>query len=59
MGIELTCPVCGGIVEIPEDALSGEVFEHDECGSQLELVIDDDGKMYLKELEDIGEDWGE
>ena len=56
---KLACPVCGGEIEIPDDALSGEIFEHDECGAQLELEIDDKGEFRLKEAEAVTEDWGE
>ncbi len=55
----LKCPVCGGDIEIPDDAMSGELFEHEECGAQLELEIDEKGDMRLKEAEEITEDWGE
>lgn len=56
---KLECPVCGGYLEVPEDAVSGELFEHDECGAQLELVVDENGDYKLKEAEEISEDWGE
>jgi len=56
---ELTCPVCGGSVSVPDDALSGELFEHAECGAQLELVVDEGGGMSLKVAEEVAEDWGE
>lgn len=55
----MTCPVCGGSIDIPSDALPGELFEHEECGAQLELEIDEDGRMVLKEAEEVSEDWGE
>ncbi len=56
---KLSCPVCGGSLDIPEDALPGELFEHEECGAQLELEVDDQGSRRLKEAEEIAEDWGE
>ena len=54
----LTCPVCNGSLEIPEDALPGELFEHGECGAQLELFVEN-GSMGLKIAEEVAEDWGE
>jgi len=54
----LECPICGGPVEVPDDAIPGEVFEHDECGTQLELVKEG-GELKLKVLEEVKEDWGE
>ncbi|MEN2974927.1 MAG: sulfonate ABC transporter [Candidatus Caldarchaeales archaeon] len=56
---KLECPICGGMMSIPDDAISGELFEHDECGGQLELEIDEKGNYRLKEAEEIAEDWGE
>ncbi|MCY0860323.1 MAG: alpha-aminoadipate/glutamate carrier protein LysW/ArgW [Sulfolobaceae archaeon] len=53
----LKCPVCNGEVQVEDDALPGEVVEH-ECGAQLE-VVKEDGKMSLRLAEQIGEDWGE
>lgn len=55
----LECPICGGTLQIPDDAMSGELFEHDECGAQLELEIDETGRYRLKEAEEVSEDWGE
>ncbi|MDJ0269157.1 MAG: alpha-aminoadipate/glutamate carrier protein LysW/ArgW [Aigarchaeota archaeon] len=56
---ELSCPVCGGTMAVPEDALAGELFEHGDCGAQLELIVDDNGSMSLKMAEEVAEDWGE
>jgi len=55
---ELKCPVCLGSVKIPEDALDGEIFEHEECGAQLELVTRGEVRA-LKVAEEVGEDWGQ
>ncbi|MDT7888071.1 MAG: alpha-aminoadipate/glutamate carrier protein LysW/ArgW [Desulfurococcales archaeon] len=55
--MELRCPICGLPVIIPEDAVSGELVDH-ECGVSLEIVIND-GKVVLKPFENAGEDWGE
>jgi len=56
---DLPCPVCNGTVKVPDDALSGELFEHEECGAQLELVVDENSGMNLKLAEEVAEDWGE
>lgn len=55
----LRCPICGGDIEVPDDALPGELFEHEECGAQLELEVDENGEMKLKQAEEVSEDWGE
>jgi len=55
--MELKCPVCGLPVSIPDDAVSGELVDHD-CGVSLEIVINN-GAISLKPFESAGEDWGE
>ena len=55
----LKCPICGGDVDVPDDALPGELFEHEECGAQLELEVGESGEMRLKQAEEVSEDWGE
>jgi len=55
--MELKCPVCGLPVSIPDDAVSGELVDHD-CGVTLEIVINN-GVISLKPFESAGEDWGE
>ncbi|AEE93772.1 lysine biosynthesis protein LysW [Acidianus hospitalis W1] len=55
--VTLKCPVCGGQVNVEDDALPGEIIEHD-CGAQLE-VYKENGKLALRLAEQVGEDWGE
>jgi alpha-aminoadipate carrier protein LysW len=55
--LKLRCPICGGTVEVPDDAMSGELVEHD-CGVVLEVVRSGDG-VSLKPFEGVEEDWGE
>lgn len=56
--VKVKCPVCGGELNVPEDSLPGELFEHEECGAQLELVVNDE-KFSLKLAEEVAEDWGQ
>ncbi|MCS7136203.1 MAG: alpha-aminoadipate/glutamate carrier protein LysW/ArgW [Nitrososphaerota archaeon] len=56
--VRVACPICGGKLDIPEDSLPGELFEHEECGAHLELIINE-GKFELKLAEEIAEDWGQ
>ena len=53
------CTDCGGVVEIPEDAVIGEIVDCIDCG--LEYVVEETGEglLLLKELTLKGEDWGE
>ncbi|AOL16200.1 sulfonate ABC transporter [Sulfolobus sp. A20] len=53
----LKCPVCGGDVSVEDDALPGELVEH-ECGAQLE-IIKQNNRLNLRLAEEVGEDWGE
>ena len=62
MGIPMTnidCTDCGGIIEITEDVLVGEIISCPDCG--LDYVIEEDGSglLVIKELIIEGEDWGE
>jgi alpha-aminoadipate carrier protein LysW len=44
-------------VEVPDDALPGELYEH-ECGATLELYETGNG-LSLRVFEGLEEDWGE
>lgn len=55
--MKLRCPVCGLPVEVPDDAVSGELVDH-ECGVSLEVVINN-GTIIVKPFQGAGEDWGE
>ncbi|MCS7117909.1 MAG: sulfonate ABC transporter [Thaumarchaeota archaeon] len=54
----LNCPVCDGKVDVPEDALEGELFECGSCGAQLEYYLEGE-RPKLKMAEEVAEDWGE
>ena len=51
------CPVCGGEVELADDAVQGELIECPDCGSELEVLEVDPPK--LAEAPEAEEDWGE
>ncbi|GAB6148768.1 alpha-aminoadipate/glutamate carrier protein LysW/ArgW [Stetteria hydrogenophila] len=55
---ELKCPVCGGTVKVDDDALPGELVEHD-CGAVLEVYRDENGELKLRPFQGVQEDWGE
>lgn len=57
--VKMQCPVCGGELELPDDVLPGELFEHEDCGAQLEVYVDNENNLALRLAESIGEDWGE
>jgi alpha-aminoadipate carrier protein LysW len=52
------CPECDADIDVPEDAVDGEILTCDECGSDIEVVKSDE-KLQLRKAELKGEDWGE
>jgi alpha-aminoadipate carrier protein LysW len=56
---KLKCPECDADIEVPEDAISGEIVSCPDCGLDLEVKIDEEGLVSLKPAEIEGEDWGE
>ncbi|MGQ9781571.1 MAG: alpha-aminoadipate/glutamate carrier protein LysW/ArgW [Nitrososphaeria archaeon] len=57
--MKTTCEICGGEVEVPADAIRGEIVSCPDCGTEYEVVEIKEGKASLKPAEEIGEDWGE
>jgi len=49
-----SCLDCGLELDIPPDAISGEVFSCKDCGANFELK---NGKLTVAET--ISEDWGQ
>ncbi len=55
----MNCVDCGGLVDIPSDALKGEIIGCGACGLDYILSNDEKGTKFLEELVIEGEDWGE
>ncbi|UCH02403.1 MAG: lysine biosynthesis protein LysW [Candidatus Bathyarchaeota archaeon] len=55
---ENTCIDCEAEIEIPEDALEGEIVSCPDCGADFEIEKTEDG-LKLKILALEAEDWGE
>jgi alpha-aminoadipate carrier protein LysW len=54
----MICIDCSGVIDLPDDALEGEIIGCNDCG--LDYVVEkNNGKIFLKELLIEGEDWGE
>ncbi len=53
-----TCPECDADVQIPEDAMQGEIVACDDCGAELELLALEPAPS-LALAPEIQEDWGE
>lgn len=53
------CEECGGAIQVPEDAVNGEIVSCPDCGLNYEVAeVSSDG-VRLKAAEAVGEDWGE
>jgi len=56
--LKVKCPECDGEVEVPDDAVSGEIVSCPDCGQEYEVEVSG-GKVELKVAERSKEDWGE
>lgn len=55
--MEAECPICSATVNVPSDAVSGELLSCVDCASELEVTGLDPVK--LREAPQEEEDWGE
>lgn len=53
------CPDCDAEIEVPEDALIGEIVSCPDCGLDLEVVEIDGNGVKLERISIEKEDWGE
>ena len=53
------CKECGGELNIPGDAVVGEIVTCPDCGGDFEISSKNGEKIELKEAESVGEDWGQ
>jgi len=57
--LKAKCPECDGDLDIPDDAIDGEIISCPDCGMDFEVTIKEGGEVELKPAEIEGEDWGE
>ncbi|MGD0329294.1 MAG: alpha-aminoadipate/glutamate carrier protein LysW [Nitrososphaeria archaeon] len=57
--MKTVCETCGGEIEVPDDAIKGEIVSCPDCGTEFEVIEIKNGVASLKSAEEIGEDWGE
>jgi alpha-aminoadipate carrier protein LysW len=53
------CPDCDAELDVPADAVQGEILSCPGCGLELEVKQVNSGCVALQELTIEGEDWGE
>lgn len=51
------CPMCDGVVQLPEDTVKGEIIECPDCGTELEVT--GVNPFAVAEAPQEQEDWGE
>ena len=52
------CSECDADLNIPDDAVEGEIITCPDCGASFELVKASEG-FELKPAQTVGEDWGQ
>jgi alpha-aminoadipate carrier protein LysW len=57
--LKTSCGICGGEIDVPNDAIKGEIVSCPDCGTEYEVVEVKESGVSLKPAEEIGEDWGE
>lgn len=57
--MKATCSECGAVLDVPDDAIVGEIVECPDCGSEYEVASIGEGGVTLKKAEAVKEDWGE
>ena len=56
---KVECQECGGDINVPEDAVAGEIVTCPDCGGDYEIASKSGSDVKLKPAETMGEDWGE
>ena len=56
---DYACIDCLANIEVPSDAIAGEIVSCEDCGLDYVVVEDKLGRFCLQELTIEGEDWGE
>ena len=57
--MKVNCKECDKELNVPDDAVKGEIVTCPDCGSDFEIASINSGKVQLKVAEKVGEDWGE
>jgi alpha-aminoadipate/glutamate carrier protein LysW len=57
--MKIECQECGAEINIPEDAVVGEIITCAECGADFEISSKSNEKVEVKTAETMAEDWGQ
>lgn len=57
--MKVNCKECDKELNVPDDAVKGEIVTCPDCGSDFEIASVSNKKVELKTAEKVGEDWGE
>lgn len=57
--MKVNCQECDKELNVPDDAVKGEIVTCPDCGSDFEIANVNKNKVELKPAEKVGEDWGE
>lgn len=53
------CQDCSAEINVPDDALVGEILTCPDCGADFEIASKTQNTVDLKPAESVGEDWGQ
>ncbi|HET8689760.1 MAG TPA: alpha-aminoadipate/glutamate carrier protein LysW/ArgW [Methanosarcina sp.] len=53
------CQDCGAEINLPDDAVVGEIVTCPDCGTDFEIASKTQNIVDLKPAESVGEDWGQ
>ena len=57
--VKYKCPECDIDIDVPDDALDGEIISCPDCGEEFEISFNEKKELSLKKAEVVAEDWGE
>lgn len=57
--VNCKCPECDGDIDVPDDALDGEIVSCPDCGEEFEVSLGKNKEKELKRMMAEREDWGE
>jgi len=57
--MKVSCQECDKELNVPDDAVKGEIVTCPDCGSDFEIASVNKSEVELKPAEKVGEDWGE